>query len=469
MAPANQGSKAALITWTVIATVFGITMAVLALIAYVGKSDIQARYDNRQTEFNEFASDADLQNTAMSELRAKVKEENQGNVYGLLVSRQDNLSRLATGATRYEQAEESIKATITQVNAAAGLSASTLTGAIEQLQAQLAAVKRENETLRGSQEQLQARLESDQQNYQQTLDDKDQAIKDLQNELNETQALYQQLVERTQAIETGSAESVASLRVEWEDKLREAEDRITQLTRALEAADRRVKILTDENAKRWNFDQMMASSDGNVLRSPSQGRLYINLGRNQGISNGMTFQVYDPVIGIPKVESQEATNLPTGKGSIQVIRVEHDSAEARIVHQEPGQNIREGDLIANLAYDKNVPVRFRIYGSFDLDNDGNPSPTDRDRLMTLVREFRGRIVDDVTVETDVLIMGQEPEVPRVTEADLADPMKNQEYQRAVQQRDEYMAVRKQAQDLNVPILNQNQFLYYIGYFDQVNR
>ena len=59
MPPVNQGSKAALITWTVIATVFGITMAVLALITYAGKNDVQAQLNAERTQFNNFASAAE--------------------------------------------------------------------------------------------------------------------------------------------------------------------------------------------------------------------------------------------------------------------------------------------------------------------------------------------------------------------------------------------------------------------------
>ncbi len=96
-------------------------------------------------------------------------------------------------------------------------------------------------------------------------------------------------------------------------------------------------------------------------------------------------------------------------------------------------------------------------------------PSDRERMLTLVREFGGNLVNEVTVETDVLVMGKEPEIPRMTEDDLLDPRNQNIYQEAVRRRDEYIAVRQQAQQLNVPILNQNQFLYYIGYFDQVRR
>ena len=466
MNPANQGSKAALITWTVIATVFGITMAVLALIAYVNANEIRSQAESRQEQFTEFATEADLQSAAMSELKAA---KGGGNVYNLLVTRQEELGRLATGATRFEQAEEEMKAALAQASARSGINATTLTAAIEQFHAQLAALRRENESLQQETQSLQARIESEQQNSMQMHAQKDDAIRQAAEDLQELQALVDSIQAQFQTLNDETVAGVSSLRTEWEDKLRMAEDRITSLTRTLESADQRLEILTEQNRARWQFDQMMAAADGKVLRSPTQGQLFIDLGRNQGITNGMTFEVYDPVAGIPKVDSTDATALPSGKGSIQVISVDPNSSIARVVQQRPGQVIREGDTIANLAYDQHAPVRFRVYGDFDLNNDGTPSPVDYDRLITLIREFGGRIVQDITVETDVLVMGQEPQVPRVTQAQLEDPEENRRYRQAVERLERYMAVREAADKLNIPILNQNQFLYYIGYWDQANR
>ena len=197
--------------------------------------------------------------------------------------------------------------------------------------------------------------------------------------------------------------------------------------------------------------------------------LYINLGSQDAVRTGMTFQVYDAVRGIPKMENENDPTLPKGKGSIQIMRVLPTQSECRIVQSTPGQTIRDGDLIANLAYDKNVPVRFRIYGDFDLNNDGKTAPADRERLSSLVQQFGGKVVDDVTVGTDVLVLGQEPEVPSLSAEDRNDPLKVAQQSQKQQQRDAYLEVLRKAQSLSIPVLNQNQFLYYIGYFEEVSR
>jgi hypothetical protein len=35
--------------------------------------------------------------------------------------------------------------------------------------------------------------------------------------------------------------------------------------------------------------------------------------------------------------------------------------------------------------------------------------------------------------------------------------------------DKYQELRQTARDLHIPILNQNRFLYYVGYYDQAKR
>src|SRR5690606_4308122 len=126
----------------------------------------------------------------------------------------------------------------------------------------------------------------------------------------------------------------------------------------------------------------------------------------------------------------------------------------RVIATTPGQVIREGDLIANLAYDPNVPIRFRIYGDFDLNNDGRIDERDRDRVESLVREFGGEIVPQVTVETDLLVMGKEPVLPEFSEEERRlDGQKAAAYERARQRLEAYRNVISQAQALNIPILN----------------
>jgi hypothetical protein len=84
-----------------------------------------------------------------------------------------------------------------------------------------------------------------------------------------------------------------------------------------------------------------------------------------------------------------------------------------------------------------------------------------------VRSWGATLTDAVGVNTDVVVLGFEPEVPPQEEGESATDLARREaMQKALEA---YEEVRDRAIDLNIPILNQNRFLYYTGYFEQSQR
>src|SRR6185369_16280755 len=112
------------------------------------------------------------------------------------------------------------------------------------------------------------------------------------------------------------------------------------------------------------------------------------------ISPGMTFEVYDRNQGIPALgDSATDESLPKGKGAIEVIKVSPGSSECRIINQQPGMSVREGDLIANLVYDRNTKYQFMVYGDFDLDQNNVSTTADAEGIKRLVTQWGGKITD----------------------------------------------------------------------------
>ena len=468
MPPANQGSKAALVTWTVVATVFGITMAVLALIAYAGRSDAEQRLSGLERQYSDVISTADLTGARVSDLKtAATTEGRTGNLFGYQAYREDQLANLAAGVSGYVPARTAIETRLSQLRARPddGIEAANLAAAVDQLVGRLDALRQENASLQQANTDLTTAMQQQAQSAEQQMAVLRQSAEQAQQALQETEASKQALSESVQATIDQANQQISELAAGAASNDQASADRIAELQQARDRLQNDFRRLT-EKVQRATGGQMLITPDGQVIRSPAEGLLYINLGRNHSITNGMTFEVYDAVRGIPKLESAE--DLPRGKASIQIVRVQPNQSEARVVTLAPGQAIREGDLVANLAYDRNIPVRFRVYGAFDLENAGQVNTRDRDRIEALIREFGGQVVPSVTVETDILVIGQEPEVPKPGSATpTAEEIRI--IAQAQQQLNEYRAVLKQAQDLNIPILNQNQFLYYIGYFDQARR
>lgn len=215
-------------------------------------------------------------------------------------------------------------------------------------------------------------------------------------------------------------------------------------------------------------------ADGQIVRLGSNDILYINLGSNQRVIPGLTFSVYDRRTGVPPLSAganqENADEQVRGKAEIEVIRVDQNSSECRVTSRSPGASpIQEGDLIANLVYDPNTRYNFFVYGRFDLDRNNVATAQDTDVVRRLIEQWGGQLANDINVNTDFVVIGAEPVVPNLTREEEADPILVQRRAQAQQDLNQYLEIINKARDLHIPILNQNRFLYFIGYFDQARR
>jgi hypothetical protein len=218
-------------------------------------------------------------------------------------------------------------------------------------------------------------------------------------------------------------------------------------------------------------DAAVRQADGTLIRIPSSTSCYISLGSGDHLPAGTTFEVYDKNEGIPGLGADPLSNdnLPIGKASIEVIRVGQNSSECRIVHLQPGATLAEGDLIANLVYDKNTTFRFFVYGNFDVDGNGVWTAQEGEVVKSLVTRWGGKVDDKIGVGTDFVVLGQEPQVPVFNKEDLAQPLNQDKLDKAIAALNKYQDMINQAATLHIPIMNQNRFMYYIGYYDQMKR
>jgi len=123
----------------------------------------------------------------------------------------------------------------------------------------------------------------------------------------------------------------------------------------------------------------------------------------------------------------------------------------------------------NLVFDKNTKFNFMIYGNFDLDQNGQPSPADTEIIKRLVTQFGGKLIDKVGVDTDFVVLGKEPTLPVIPPEEKDNPLEQKRMADAQAALDAYLEVQKQATDLRIPVMNQNRFLYLVGYYNQATR
>jgi hypothetical protein len=219
-------------------------------------------------------------------------------------------------------------------------------------------------------------------------------------------------------------------------------------------------------------DVTVGEADGRVIRAAgTTGSVYISLGKKDRVMPGMTFTVYDPRLGVRWTDDDTAM----GNGSIEVIEVKDDSAICRITRTTKNRAIQTNDLIANLVYhnERDRKFRFVVFGNFDLDGDGVFTTTERDRLITLIQAWGGQVDDDVTAQTDFLVLGDKPQIPPTsiltTEPATEPAPTNVEPGGIIDTRTKEQAKYEEliisARRLAIPVLNQNRFLFMIGYYN----
>jgi len=197
--------------------------------------------------------------------------------------------------------------------------------------------------------------------------------------------------------------------------------------------------------------------DGKVLTAvPGDEVVYIDLGRRDGLTLGLQFAVYSADTGIPEDGRS--------KGQIEVVSINVASAECRIVRQSPHEVILEGDLVANPIYDPSRPLIFVVAGEFDLNRDGLLDREGTQGIESLVRNWGGKVENELSPMTDFVVIGAAPRRPRPDGEVSAD---RAELNRARRETwDAYQDVLDTARSLSIPVMTQEVFLNFLGYGDK---
>ncbi|MBP7052364.1 MAG: hypothetical protein KBE65_15230, partial [Phycisphaerae bacterium] len=155
----------------------------------------------------------------------------------------------------------------------------------------------------------------------------------------------------------------------------------------------------------------------------------------------------------------------------EVMAIERRVASARILSSERKNPIHVGDSVANLIWDASHQNQFVVAGEFDLDRNGQTDYDGVRRIEGLIQKWGAVVVQDVSSETDFVILGMEPKVPSEPTLDeqTQDPLAMDRYNAQRKANDRYQQIRGQAESLNVPIYNYDRFLYFTGYAAQINR
>ncbi len=258
-----------------------------------------------------------------------------------------------------------------------------------------------------------------------------------------------------------------------EQRLATAQEMVARLEKDLAEMQQRI---TDESVK----------VDSRVVGMLNEGRAVIlDIGERQGVRPGMTFQVFGPDDLIQLNDEDELR----GKAVIEVYSTQAGTSEARVVSTEPRQNVGEGDKVVNVVFSPNTTYLFQVYGRFNVEGSNDPAVDDYNKIVSLIRqmggdvmprieeqmqaqrdklesdEARAQVQPDLSHEVYYLVLGEEPEYPSPLPTDqVVDPEDLKKYNTKLERYNAFQALKRQAQAMKIPILDQTRLLYLTGYY-----
>jgi len=511
-----QASRTGLIATIVVSLVLNGLLAV----GYFKQSNEALKFQNQLSEvtrkYTEAVTEPAMGSAEYNNLKEQARATGGASVYDVLSGQRSDLAVLVVGqpmsspevAQRADLANRQANAALQEAAGKAGLAVPAGGCLLDTLGRWPAVVNQlieQRERLKRDADANDLKMKAAESAHQLALEKKDQAIADAQAEaakVNQQAAAFQEqhsrALDNVQAnarqIAGNQAQQLSAVEVAAAQKDRDNADLRKEVVR-LKWALRKYK------ANPLPGDIMVRASAGQI-KAVAGDECFINLGKGDQVPVGMTFEVYDANKGIPSLASQGnarsapgrltfgsaafagsmadeyAFNSPTGKGSIEVVSIGSDHmAECRIVHVEPGEIIGPGDLIANLVYNRNVKFNFLVYGDFDVARTGAHAD-DANVIRRLIEQWGGQVqpiadagdpAKSVSPETDFVVVGKEPQMPNLADEEQRTPPGEYQMDQFRKKLQAYRDVLTLAGEYGIPVLNQNRFLYYTGFFDQATR
>jgi hypothetical protein len=326
--------------------------------------------------------------------------------------------------------------------------------------AEKAAVAKEYQDLKST---FDVAIQEQKQREQDLLAEKDkyhQQVLDITGKYDDLKSLMEKTAdERAQTL-------MAQLQQE-RDNLKNANDQLLKTNAELAMTQDRMRRALEELEKVKPPPQREALAyqpDGKIVLVDDQaGVVHLSIGSANRVYRGLTFSVYDRNAPIPTDGK--------GKAEIEVFNLERNVSAARIVRSEKKNPIARDDIVANLVWGSDKANVFVVVGDFDLEGDGNINFDAISKIRALIEKWGGSVADNVSAQTDFVVLGQAPLVPKEpTVADLeVDPMAKEKHQAAIQRLNHYKEVQSRAEALRIPIFKYDRFLDFIGYSEQANK
>lgn len=459
MAARTGASVGVAVTITILGAL-SLGLFVTTMVFYGNAQSAQGELDAANEDYKQFVSAQEREHAAIRTIRDEASRERK-TVVGFLATNKSELMQTVTGEASMGMTE--LRERLAGIEGAEG---SSLIGLIDLKNDQISTLETQLSAAEAERRAAQSAARDEADRVANIEGDFNSAAADMQNEVQVYADSNKQLSEGFIAIEQRRIDQMESLRSDFtsRDQTRQAEiDELIQENIVLQ--DQIARLLGEGGVDRINPLNEEALVDGLINQvNAIDNEVMLSIGRNKKAILGMTFAVYDNATDIRIVENGlDDAFYPAGKAVIEIVRVEDTFSRARIISSSQGNPIVRGDVIANAVYDPKKTYKFVVDGLFDTDGDGIASRFERETLEALIEQWGGILVDEISGDTDFVVLGEKPILP--PQPTVGAPVATiQEYVRLQQEIQRYDDLMTKAELTSMPLLNANRLQTLIGDF-----
>ncbi|MCC7408809.1 MAG: hypothetical protein IT442_12105 [Phycisphaeraceae bacterium] len=446
----RAGTPGIMVALVLFGALFVITL-VLSIVFVVQASGAKTRLAEVQRNLAQLASREDMDSPIVAALQA----ERGGTVVGKLLEQQSWAMGKITG-----QPDANYEVTVAALEKAGVQENESLLPLLAIAQERVQAAEAQAKSLQDQIILLAQSVEQHQAARQQAAATFEQGAQTIEGNYQQQVATFDQFRQQVGDQQVNLATMIDQVQRQSQASNLELRQRNDQLAAESAALRQRVQDLTPARSSEGQAIDPSLLPDGKIVTIDPRGHwVYIDIGRRQHVVIGMTFEVFE------NIASVDDAGLLRGKATLQVVNILEDSSQCLVVRTTSGKALREGDIIANLVYSPQAKFNFHVYGQFDINNTGEPSDEDRQRVERMITQWGGNIQNELTYDTDFLVLGKQPPAP-IPLTDIIDPVIIAEETRKRQVYDRYAELVNRARSLSIPVLNQNRFLTLVGYFER---
>jgi hypothetical protein len=478
---ASQGITATTYWLIIFVFLFAVSLG-LAILFYNQQAKSSEDLAETEQTLSNFVSAGERNSDAVTAVRERARE-NDRTVVGELLASMRGMKNMVVGNGEAQIAQVRRELREYGVDVDEGR---TVTGVLGSVRGELKESKQQVQSLQEQLQKQKDRFQTLQARYEEAQQQRSQRAEALAAKVESLRQDYQSYQEKVQGQQEELQRRLERVREEAEREIRKRDSQLKSLESQLAKREKRIEELRGMLQQETpDVPDQTSQVDGRIIAvNREENLVYINLGRQDHLVMGMTFEVFDSSRGVRVGDDGKMR----GKGTIEVVDISESSAACRIVRTDRTRTVLEDDVIANLVYDRDRAFKFYVFGKFDLDGDGRYSVSDHDKVVTLIEEWGGQVVEPeqrlegltqalgedaaeqtlLPLDTDFLVIGQEPPMPKELSRSERDPVKIRRNVQAKKQWERYKNLTDEAKALSVPVLNQNRFLALIGHTSQEN-